>query len=278
MSDIAVLMTCFNRREGTLRCLQNLFRVRLDLDVYLVDDGSTDGTSVAVENRFPAVKVIPGQGNLFWTRGMHMAWRQASAKRYRFYLWLNDDVVLTEDFLDELLSCTEITGGRAIISGIIDSHDHASIIYGAADENKKLLQPNGKMQEVINMNGNVVIVPNEVFEVLGNLDPVFHHDLGDVDYGLRARAKGIPVLTTRKVVGSCDVNDLCRVRLCRANLLQRFKRLYSPLGSPPVLNFYFRVRHYGIVNAVTYYIYIHCINLLPDNLVKIFFGRRYIRD
>lgn len=41
---LAVLMTCHNRREKTLRCLTSLFSCRpeagLELSVYLVDDGS----------------------------------------------------------------------------------------------------------------------------------------------------------------------------------------------------------------------------------------------
>jgi GT2 family glycosyltransferase len=275
MNNIAVLITCFNRREKTLRCLKCLFEIDPTVSVYLVDDGSTDYTAHAVSDSFPAVKIIIGEGNLFWSRGMHRAWQQAHLNPHDYFLWLNDDVVLRPDCLTELLECAAATKNRAIVSGIIDSHDHETIIYGAAGRDKKLLQPNGQMQEIINMNGNVVLVPRAVFDVLGNLDPVFHHDLGDVDYGLRARKHGIQVVTTRKVVGSCDANDVCRVRVAGSHLRQRFKRLYSPLGNHPNLNFYFRRRHYGLLNAMAYYLHIHLINILPDKLVKIIFGNKY---
>lgn len=44
---LAVLMTCHNRRETTLKCLNTLYNqegaTNIDMAVYLVDDGSTDG-------------------------------------------------------------------------------------------------------------------------------------------------------------------------------------------------------------------------------------------
>lgn len=47
------------------------------LCVYLTDDGSTDGTTEMLREKYPQVKVVSGNGNLFWDRGMHAAWREA---------------------------------------------------------------------------------------------------------------------------------------------------------------------------------------------------------
>ena len=74
---IAVLMTCHNRKESTLRCLRGL---PSDLDVFLVDDASTDGTSDAVREvsraeRDGRVEVREGNGSLYWAWGMALAWR-----------------------------------------------------------------------------------------------------------------------------------------------------------------------------------------------------------
>ena len=166
MNNIAVLMTCFNRKDKTLRCLKFLFDLDPTVSVYLVDDGSTDNTAQAVGENFPAVNIIRGEGNLFWSRGMHRAWEQAHPNAHSYFLWLNDDVVLRPDCLTELMECAAATKNKAIISGIIDSHDHSTIIYGAAGRDKKLLQPNGQMQDILNMNGNVVLVPRAVLNCL----------------------------------------------------------------------------------------------------------------
>lgn len=276
MNQVAALLSCFNRREITLRCLRRLFELKKDIDVYLVDDKSTDGTFEAIRNEFPQVHLINGTGNLFWNRGMHLAWANASQYDYDYYIWLNDDVLLYENCFTELFDCLKLSVGEAIISGVIETQDKSCVIYGGSDENKRLLVPNGKMKEITSMNGNFVLVPKSVFKILGNLDPVFHHDLGDVDYGLRAKENGIKVFTTRVPIGSGEINNFCRVRLVNASLKDRFKKLYSPLGSRPDINFYFRKIHFGIFNAIIYYIFIHLINLLPDFAVKLLFGNRYL--
>jgi len=276
MNKIAVLVTSYNRKLKTLRCIENLFRIKKDIDIYLVDDYSTDGTGDAISKQFPKVNLIKGSGNLFWNRGMHLAWEKATQKKYDFFLWLNDDVILYENCFTELLDCSKLASNKAIISGIIESQDKTNILYGGTDKQGNLLEPNGNMQKITNMNGNVVLVPKSVFEVLGNLDATFHHDLGDVDYGLRAQEKGIPVYTTRVSIASGEKNNFCRVRLWNSTLLKRFQTLYSPLGSPPSINFYFRRKHFGFFNAMNYYIYLHIINVIPDWMIKFCFGSKYI--
>ena len=276
MNRIAVLLTCFNRKQKTINCLTHLFKLKSDLDVYLVDDGSTDGTSKAVLNEFPQVNLINGSGNLFWNKGMHLAWDHAAKNDYDYYLWLNDDVIIYENCLDELFSCAKLTENKAIISGIIETSDKKDILYGGYDSNKNLIKPNGQLNSVRNMNGNVVIVPKEVYKVLGNLDIHYHHDLGDVDYGLRAQNNGIGVFTTRVAIASGEKNDICRVRQNNTTISKRFKKLYSPLGANPKIIFYYRNKYFGFINAVCYFAFLHFINIIPDKLNKLIFGNRYI--
>lgn len=276
MNKIAVLLTCFNRRQKTINCLNHLFKLKSDLDVYLVDDGSTDGTSESIVKEFPQVNLIKGSGNLFWNKGMNLAWEQAAKKDYDYYLWLNDDVIIYENCFDELFSCAKLTEDKAIISGIIETSDKKNILYGGYDSKKNLIKPNGKLNPVRNMNGNVVIVPKEVYKVLGNLDMHYHHDLGDVDYGLRAQNKGIGVFTTRVAIASGEKNDICRVRQNNTTISKRFKKLYSPLGANPKIIFYYRNKYFGVINAVCYFAFLHFINIIPDKLNKLIFGNRYV--
>jgi GT2 family glycosyltransferase len=89
-AKIAVLMTCFNRREITLKCLNYLFENSfLDehhIQVYLVDDGSKDSTAATIRDHFASVKIIQGNGNLFWGGGTRLAFQEALKNDYPFYL------------------------------------------------------------------------------------------------------------------------------------------------------------------------------------------------
>lgn len=272
---VAALLTCFNRKEKTLECLRSLNCIAPFVDVYLTDDGCTDGTPEAIRKEFSNVCIIKGNGNLFWSRGMYTAWNEAIKMDYDFYLWLNDDVVLYPYVLKELLECYKIAGGKCIVSGLIENRDKTKILYGGSDKHKRLIQMASTPQDITYMNGNVVLVPRYVTNVIGIIDPVYYHDLGDVDYGLTARKHNIKVVTTRRAIASGYKNDYCRIRKWNVSLKERFRRLNSPLGSPISINYYFRKKHFGILKALIFIIYIYILNLLPDWLVVEIWGDTY---
>ena len=64
---IAVLMTCFNRVNTTLACLERLFAQMLpegySFDVWLVDDASPDKTGAKVKSAYPQANVVQSPGN-----------------------------------------------------------------------------------------------------------------------------------------------------------------------------------------------------------------------
>lgn len=274
-NKIGVLITCFNRRELTIKCLERLFQFKFDFDVFLVDDNSSDGTSEAVKTKFPNVNVIAGTGDLFWNRGMHLAWEKAAMIGFDYYLWLNDDVLLFENSIDEMFYCLGLIGPNTIVSGVIESKKDKEVIYGGFDKYKRIINPNGEPRNLSFMNGNVVLISKIIFEKLGNLDPFYHHDLGDVDYGLRAKKLGINVVTTRFAIGQGEKGAQSRVRLNGATIVKRFNKLYSPLGSNPNITFYFKKKHFGFLNALSYYFFIVIINIIPDKVIKFIFGKKY---
>lgn len=272
---IAAILTVHNRKMKTLACLTSLYAIKPDIDVYLTDDGCTDGTQEEVKSRFPRVQIVQGDGNLFWTRGMNVAWKDACKGQYQYYLWLNDDVQLYPNFLKELLACESIGGDACIICGIIEDFAKTHVIYGGRDRYGKLIVPSEHPQDVVFMNGNVVLIPQSVVESIGIMDEHFHHDLGDLDYALTARENGIRVLSTRCAVAAGYPNGICRVRKWNTTLINRFQKLNSPLGSPLAINFYFRKKHFGILSAILFNTRLVILNLLPDCVVESIWGDKY---
>lgn len=236
---IAVLLTCHNRRETTLKCLESLYKNtipdNISLNVYLVDDGSTDGTSEAVKHKFSDVHVIKGDGNLYWNQGMRLAWETAAKnKEYDFYLWLNDDTQMDSFALSELLSCfyetRELESNESIIVGSCRNDlvsDNFS--YGGRINDTPVI-PNGSIQKCNYINGNLVLVPKAIFETIGNLSPHFTHAMGDNDYGLRAINAGFFCCITRKYIATCKTNGLAAWCNPDVPIIKRIKNLYSPKG------------------------------------------------
>ena len=82
MNKLAVLLTCFNRKEKTLQALKCVYQAQeyygneLIITIYLTDDGSTDGTATEVKKQFPQVNILNGTGTLFWAEGMRKSWQK----------------------------------------------------------------------------------------------------------------------------------------------------------------------------------------------------------
>lgn len=268
MKTVAVLLTVFNRMDKTLECLQRIFaQLPLDgyqVDVYMTDDGSTDGTPEVVKLQFPEVHIIHGDGNLYWNRGMYTAWQEAAKKDYDFYLWLNDDTFAYSNLFTNLLDASEVKEHKSIIVGVTQSSVTHKTTYGGRLTDGKIPEPNGKLIRVHHFNGNIVLVPKYVFQRLGNLDYYFTHSKGDFDYGLRANKEGIEIYQVGSYLGECEVHETLD-KWCNPDIpfKQRWKMLHRPNGMPPKETFYLEKKHIGILPALFHYITIHIRCLFP---------------
>lgn len=273
---IGVLLTCFNRKQKTLDCLASLYKIDKGFfKIFLVDDGSTDGTAKAVKKTFPNVNILNGNGNLFWSRGMLEAWKEAFKEDFDFYLWMNDDIELFADALDELLDCSKLMNDNAIISGLVVDKKSGKVIYGGYDKNKTRIEISGTLQNITYLNGNVVLIPKLIPNTIGLLDSTFHHDLGDVEYGLRAIKNKFNVVSTRTAIAFGYANSICRERKNNVDIAKRFKILYSPLGSNPFVNLYYRKKYQSLFRAYAYFFFQHFLNLIPDSLNTLLFKSKY---
>ena len=261
--DIAVLLTCHNRRDQTLRCLQSVFaqggaETLFTLTVVLVDDGSTDGTAEAVRARFPAVHVIAGTGHLYWNRGMRVAFRWALARSFDFYLWINDHTQLRPAALSTLLSASHesaMQGTPAIITGSTCDPLSGRRTYGGLrwgrGWRRELIAAGPHATDLVpcdTMNGNCTLIPDRVAQVVGNLDSAFQHSFGDLDYGFRARTAGFPIYVAPDFLGECSDNSRAGTWRDRdASLRKRWTHLTSAKGSPPAEWALYCCRHLGVL-------------------------------
>jgi GT2 family glycosyltransferase len=255
MKRIAILMTVFNRRETTLRCLRQVAEQHYDqnnysIDIYLTNDGCTDGTPEAIKEKYPLVHIIQGDGNLFWARGMRLAWDMAAKQDYDYYLWLNDDTHLFKNAIDMVLAKAKETDDKAILVGATKDESTNECTYGIIIKGKKIA-PNGELQEGYGMNGNFVLISRKIFQLLGNIDSHYHHAGGDIHYGLLARERGVPVYLLGDYIGTCDAHDKSD-KWADPNVpfRERWRSLNLPNGMPLGILFYQQRTFYGLPTAI----------------------------
>lgn len=264
---IAILLTCFNRRTKTLACLSQIHsQIGMEdnnISIYLVDDGSTDGTSVAVKKEFPEVHLIQGDGTLFWNRGMLLAWETSLKEdNYDAVVWLNDDTFLLENAIQKLIEASFYHKDSIIVGSTAWNNDHTKYSYGGYMQYNVLLEPKEKEVPCKFFNGNIVLVPSSVSKLIGLLDPYFRHAKGDFEYGVRATKKNIKIFVL-PILGYCDRNpSYTKWTDKKYSVFQRLKILYSPLGNNPFEAFYYYKR-ISLKKAVRSFFYLHIKTIFP---------------
>jgi len=245
---LCVILTCFNRKEKTLACFRalsaNATSKSLVIAAVVVDDGSTDGTGAALTAEFPWVQLVNSEGNLYWCRGMHTAFEVAVQGDYDYYLWLNDDTMLSSRAIPRLLACAadlRSNGGRpAIVVGSTVDAITGRLTYGGVKQAARFkpttftrITPTSAPQRCDSMTGNIVLVPREIAKAVGNLDPIYEHAMGDIDYALRARHLGFEVWLGPGTYGTCSDNPSTGTFMdASLSLRRRWKLMMDRKGLP----------------------------------------------
>jgi GT2 family glycosyltransferase len=256
---VAILLTCHNRKQKTLKCLSSFYASTFPesfiLDLYLVDDASSDRTSEAIREHYPQITIISGNGNLFWAGGMRLAFEHAhQSKEYDGYLLLNDDVELLPDFFAKILEaqkyCTEKHRLGGLYSGSTIDKAKGVVSYGGnllfkGIDNPAfhIISPKDMPQVCHLTNANVLYIEKNVVEKIGFLDETFIHGIADFDFSLRAIKAGFPVYITPGYCGFCE-DDHGNNWSESKSLKKRIQYLKSPLGLSYNEYLFYLKRHY----------------------------------
>ena len=243
-------MTVHNRREKTLRCLESLKETLqpcidiASIKVFLTDDGCTDGTPDAIlAGTYPfEVRILTGDGNLFWNGGMINSWKAAMEEGgWDGYIWLNDDTVVLPDFWEDLSKADAYSlatyGKKGIYVGSTKNLETGAFTYGGFVYTNRfilkdrLLPPDGTFQECEAGHGNITYVSSEVVDKMGIFCHKYWHGGTDHDYTYLAHKAGFPILVMPHYAGGCENDHLGKPRThVQGNLRQRLKLFWSPWG------------------------------------------------
>lgn len=260
MVDLVVVLACRNRREKTVLAVSETIRqVRaagMSARIVAVDDASSDGTPEALAALDDCVTVLPGSGELYWGWAMWLGMQYAAAEELVApVLWLNDDVELFDGAVGGAVATLHGKAqgdAPAIVIGPCRNARGETSYSGYQFSRGKLrmklsrVDPSGDLFQVDSMNGNFVLISTTAIKRVGNLDPAFRHTLGDLDFGLRAKASGCALFLMPDYVGVCERNPV-RNTFEDESLrpLVRLRRLTELKGLPPRQWARFLRRHGG---------------------------------
>lgn len=250
---LAVLLTCYNRKEKTLNCIKKLLpqleRLNLEYKIYICDDKSTDGSYEALKELIPGHVVFQSTGNFYWSRGMCEVMLKAMEDSCDYYLMVNDDVDFFDDALEVMFSSYHKAGKNCGIVGSTVSKMDGRLTYGGrkGQNDSEPISPKEPLQTCEYTNWNCFLIDKHVVEKVGCIDGKYQHGFGDYDYSLRMRKKNILIYVAKAIVGYCEKNSSKGTfyddSLTRK---QRIKCLFGPKGAPIYSYFRYHIKNEGI--------------------------------
>lgn len=188
---VAAVVPAFGSTALTTALVGDLLRERELVDVFVVDNGG-DFVPTASES------VIKPPFNLGWAAGCNLGVQEALSERdYDAVVLLNNDTRLSVRFVEELLVAMD-TSGAGLVGPSYDGawwHQKARHRGPASD-----YRPRRRLVRANFVDGTCMLIRRTTVERVGLLDADAFGATGwgaDVDYAIRVRRGGDPVVVTR---------------------------------------------------------------------------------
>ena len=215
---VFVVIAVFNRKETTRQCLKYLkSQIFSPIQVIIIDDGSTDGTSEMIKTEFPKVHVIYGDGQYWWAKSMNIGIDAAlkMSKNHDLILTLNDDTIIDENYIDILVK--ESIKFPSTLIGSLNLIDGDPLkIFSAGGKYDLLFSnhiPNLDENEIYDkeilkeyfatdfLPGRGTLIPIEVFKQIGLYDAEkFPQYIADEEFSFRAKNAGFDCIVSSKAL------------------------------------------------------------------------------
>ena len=104
---VSVIIPTHNRKEKLIRLVESIVNSsypKEKLEIIVVDDASTDGTYKEIKRKFPEVKVIRNERELFLANSRNIGIKNSSGK---YIFFIDDDNVVDRNCIFELIKTLE---------------------------------------------------------------------------------------------------------------------------------------------------------------------------
>jgi GT2 family glycosyltransferase len=251
---VSVILATYNTRDLLARCLEALPAALegVDYEVWVVDNGSQDGTAEWLRAAHPEVRLIRNPDN----RGFAAANNQAMAQaRGRYFLLLNTDTIPLPGSLTALVDYLERHPEVGMAGGSLLNPDGSpqgcaadfptlwtELLLLTGPLGRRLLGPSFPFHPPVEspmpvdwVSGACLLVRREVVEAIGGLDEGYFMYSEEVDWCWRARRAGwaVVVIPQARVIhlGSATARrmDGWRRRWLYASKARFLRRAYGPI-------------------------------------------------
>ncbi len=188
----------YNGYLDSKECIESLLSSNHPLSIIVVDNNSSDDSYNKLSELFPDLKFIKSEKNLGFAGGMNLGIKFALSKSAHYVILVNQDIVVTKNFLFPLLEKFKNNQTIGIASPKVLYKNNKEIIYcaggriskilctGVAEFQGKLAKEFGNDDRMTSLaEGCFLLVKSEVFNKVGLLNEKFFMYLEDVEFSER---------------------------------------------------------------------------------------------
>jgi GT2 family glycosyltransferase len=214
--ELSIVIVNWNTRRLLLECLDSIARhpASRRSEIWVVDNGSTDGSIEAVRARHPLVRLIANSENIGFAAANNQA---IAASRGRYVLLLNSDTAVLPGALDGLCEYLDAhqrvgaVGSRllnadgstqrscwrgypGLLSAIVESFYLWRLMPSVVAPTEVAVGDHLTSQSVDHLLGACILVRRIVVERVGALDACYFLFLEDTDWCRRIRMAGWQIM------------------------------------------------------------------------------------
>lgn len=106
MPILSFIIVNYNTKELLRSCLESVFQKTkgIDLDVFVADNNSSDGSQEMLKNEFPRVKTIANKENLGFAKANNLAIKKSQGN---YIFLLNPDTIVLDENIKEVIDFME---------------------------------------------------------------------------------------------------------------------------------------------------------------------------
>ena len=210
--DISIVIPVYNKLELTVNCVESIFKAKsnCDFEIVISDDCSSDGTFDYCKNLANARKNVKYIKNVKNSGFAFTCNRGAETASGKYILFLNNDTVVTDFFLDNFLKTFDIFNNVGIVGAKLLYEDntlqHAGVLifpdkkvdhlfrYFPKDYNKAC-----EFRILSAVTAACMLVKKELFFREGRFDERFLNGFEDLDLCFKIREAGFKIVYNPEV-------------------------------------------------------------------------------
>jgi len=206
-STLAIILLNWNNTADTLACLDSLYSgTYKEFHVFVVDNGSRQSDKkklITGLKKYRNITSIYLANNSGFAAGNNVALKLAILEKYAYYLLLNNDTVVAEDFLEEIVACASRHPDAGGFGAKIFYFDPPDVLWYAGGHVRPILArvtQDGfrktddvrwsQERQISFITGCAFLIPHKTLEKIGYLNEMFFSYFEDVEYSLRLRKNG----------------------------------------------------------------------------------------